>query len=422
MKSSIRIAVSAIGLVSTVLISAAAAPAARRIEPVSETVKTEAVSADKNAPVTEPVENDYRMMTIEDPSLYPASSAAQSNATTSSSAAVAKPSAANASKNSKAPSSQAPSQQVSQPTKEAPSSAAPQQPLSEPVSLGAFLPVSQQATPVPTPVDGATIYATFRDENGGELLWVNGEKLPVKEALKRIVSNEVNASMNYEAIKAQAVAAHSYVKYYNESGGSASLGMQKSYTVGGLVDRAVEEVYDQVATIGGRAIYAPYCSQSCGRTQSSREVWGGTRSYLVAVDSKYDVLAPKYETVKTLSVESVRSSIKSSLGIEPSGDPAQWFRFLSEEDGGYTSGGYVHKIYVAGKKTTGVKVRSMFNLRSACFTVRYTGKSFAFTTHGYGHGVGLSQWGAHYYAVKDGWNYLQIITHYFTGVAISKVV
>ena len=209
MKSSIRIAVSAIGLVSTVLISAAAAPAARRIEPVSETVKTEAVSADKNAPVTEPVENDYRMMTIEDPSLYPASSAVQSNATTSSSAAVAKPSAANASKNSKAPSSQAPSQQVSQPTKEAPSSAAPQQPLSEPVSLGAFLPVSQQATPVPTPVDGATINATFRDENGGELLWVNGEKLPVKEALKRIVSNEVNASMNYEAIKAQAVAAHS---------------------------------------------------------------------------------------------------------------------------------------------------------------------------------------------------------------------
>ncbi|MBQ5816356.1 MAG: SpoIID/LytB domain-containing protein, partial [Oscillospiraceae bacterium] len=210
-----------------------------------------------------------------------------------------------------------------------------------------------------------------------------------------------------------------------------------SYKVGGKIDKAVEEVYDTIMTYNGKAIYCPYFAVSCGKTQASKEVWGGARAYLVSAESKYDYLADYYNlaahsytsskiksnflATKVISEANVKSKIQSKLGVTPSGDPSTWFKFLSEAEGGYTSGGYINKIVVGGKTTTGKNVRSMFSLRSACFEVSYSGGNFTFTTKGYGHGVGMSQWGAHFYADKEGWDYKQILSHYYKGIAFAKV-
>ena len=279
------------------------------------------------------------------------------------------------------------------------------------------------------------------DSNGGEVLKfkANGVTytLPVKEALKKVVSNELDGNFSYEAIKAQVVATHTYIKYYTDSGSIASVGMKSSYKVGGRIDKAVEEVYDTIMTYNGKAIYCPYFAVSCGKTQASKEVWGGARAYLVSAESKYDYLADYYNlaahtytsskiksnflATKVISEATVKSKIQSKLGVTPSGDPSTWFKFLSEAEGGFTSGGYINKIVVGGKTTTGKNVRSIFGLRSACFEVSYSGGNFTFTTKGYGHGVGMSQWGAHFYADKEGWDYRQILSHYYKGIAFAKI-
>ena len=238
--------------------------------------------------------------------------------------------------------------------------------------------------------------------------------------------------MHYEAIKAQVVAAHTYIKFYNDQGAIPSLGSKKSYVKGGRIDKAVEEVYNVVMTYNGKAIYSPYHSCAGGRTQSSKEVWGGAKAYLVSVESKYDYLADyyilykdsyisnkkysKYLATKTVSAETVKNKMQSKYGVTLPQDPSTWFNIKN-----LTSGGYVNTVSIGSKTLGGNTVRSLFGLRSANFTVSYSGGKFTFTTKGYGHGVGLSQWGAHFYADKDGWDYQQILTHYFSGIKIAKV-
>lgn len=431
MKSSFRISVAAIGLVASVLLSAAVAPAAEKIAPIDYIVE-DSQHLSGQTEFFEQIEtveigNDFELLEVaeDDKELRPsvskkketetsqAASVQQASSSKEQASSQQKPSSSQQSSSQK-PSSQPSSQQSSN------NATSAQKPSSSAAGVTADPNIKVQSK---------TVSPAYCDENGNEILKfsTNGTtySLPVKEALKRIVSNEMNENMNYEAIKAQVVATHTYVKYYNDTKSIPSLGSKTSYKKGSKIDRAVEEVYNIIATYNGKAIFSPYHASAAGRTQSSKEVWGGARAYLVSVESKYDYLADyqngvktksNYLAYKTVSEATVKSKIQNSLGVSPSGDPSTWFKFMSE-----TSGGYVKNISVCGKTTTGEKMRTMFGLRSACFEISYKNGSFTFTTRGYGHGVGLSQWGAHYYAVKENWNYQQIICHYFTGVSIAKV-
>lgn len=429
MKSSLKISTAAIGLVASVLLSAAASTAADKISAVDYIVEDTMTMAGQNdffeqmePENVEEIEigNDFEILEIEnDASLKPPANPKKPEVSTS----TTKPSSSQSSTSSNQSSSQQP-------------------PLSSPQSSSQQ--TSSQTTSVAPPVvnpDANDVPASSVDSNGGEVLRfkANGTvyTLPVKEALKKVVSNELDGNFSYEAIKAQVVATHTYIKYYTDSGSIASIGMKSSYKVGGNIDKAVEEVYNIIMTYNGKAIYCPYFAVSCGKTQASKEVWGGARAYLVSAESKYDYLADYYNlashsytsskiksnylATKVISEATVKSKIQSKLGVTPSGDPSTWFKFLSEAEGGYTSGGYINKIVVGGKTTTGKNVRSIFGLRSACFEVSYSNGNFTFTTKGYGHGVGLSQWGAHFYADKDGWDYRQILSHYYKGIAFAKV-
>jgi len=437
MKSSLKVSVAALGLVASVLVSAAAASAADKVAAVDDIVdysvedaiimagqneffeQIETESYDENE-----INNDFEIIEVEsDEELRPTDTPQSKPSSSSSSSAPIKPSS------SSKPASSAQSSSSKKPSS----------------SQGQTSSKNDSSSDKTTSVSSSI--ASSEKENTSSSQSVKGEylkfkangyvyNLPVKEALKKVVSNELDGNFDYEAIKAQVVATHTYIKYYNDRNQIASVGMKSSYVVGGKIDKAVEEVYNTVMTYNGKTIFSPYFASAAGRTNSSREVWGGTLAYLTSVESKYDYLADyynlskgtysktktydRYLVTKTLSESYVKQKIEA-FGGSCSGKPKTWFKFLSEENGGLTAGGYVNKITVGGKSTTGKNVRSMFGLRSAKFEVEYKNGNFIFTTEGYGHGAGMSQWGAHFYADKEGWSYKKILKHYYTGISFKKV-
>ncbi|MBE6788318.1 MAG: SpoIID/LytB domain-containing protein [Ruminococcaceae bacterium] len=422
MKSSLKISVTALGLISAVLISAAASTAADKIAAVDYIVEETPVMAGQNEFFEEletdgfngvTVLNDFEILEIEDEALRPTDNPQKPQSSTSSKAPTS----------SKKP--QSSSAQSVQSTTSVPASS--QGSSSKKPSSSQTGTSSSTTSSAPTTSQGAATGEVLTFKANGAT-----HKLPVKEALKKVVSNELDGNFKFEAIKAQVVATHTYIKYYNDSGTIPSVGM-KDYKVGGTIDKAVEEVYNEIMTYNGKAIYSPYFALSCGKTQASKEVWGGARAYLVSAESKYDYLADyynlskktytsskiynRYLVTKTISEATVSQKIKDKCGFTPSGDPSTWFKELS-----YTSGGYVNQISICGKSTTtGKNIRSWFSLRSADFDITYKNGNFTFTTRGYGHGVGMSQWGAHFYADKEGWNYRQILSHYYKGISFKTV-
>lgn len=233
----------------------------------------------------------------------------------------------------------------------------------------------------------------------------------------RIVQNEVGSSFPDEAIKAQAVAAYTFVRYHNLIAGDIpSVGMA---TASDKVTRLVREVAGEQISYNGKPILATYCAISAGTTTSSQSVWGSHLPYLVPVESEGDKVASGYKTAVTKTASEVQTKLENALGIDLDGvNPKDWFDILSYWD----KGPYVNKVSIAGRKETSGRVirESILGLRSAAFEVAYDKGSdkFTFTTYGYGHGVGMSQMGAKYYA-DQGWDYVDILEHYYTGTTVG---
>ena len=252
-------------------------------------------------------------------------------------------------------------------------------------------------------------------------MYVNGQVQQVNayEAVCRNVEAEMGSSFRTEALKAQAVACYTYLTYCQNHGTIATLPLkQPSQTV----KNAVSSVFGELIRYNGSPINAVYYATSAGKTNDAADVWGGSLPYLKSVDSSVDKNAPGYKATKTFSEDQVRTLLQQKLGITPSGDPSGWFQVLSTTSGGYNGlmsvCGYTTSP-LNGQTITGRVLREqVFSLRSACFDVEYTGSAFVFTTYGYGHGVGMSQNGANLYAAQ-GWNYVQILTHYYTGVTVG---
>lgn len=250
----------------------------------------------------------------------------------------------------------------------------------------------------------------------------------VNDILPRIVAMEMNGSMADEALKAQAVATHSYIKYQNGIGKAPVVYVR---TPSAHIKSLVESVSNKMMYSGGRVINAAYCASAAGRTESSVDVWGGYLSYLVSVESTYDYLDPNWGSTITYTVDQVKNMVKKNAGITLSDDTENWFKITSRTTGGYNGDMTIdgHSTFTYNGKTykiTGKYMREIImkqsglpTLKSAKFDVSVDGDRVIFTTYGYGHGVGMSQWGAHYYAVKAGYTYKQILTHYYTGVTIQ---
>jgi len=291
-------------------------------------------------------------------------------------------------------------------------------------------------TPVPTAKPTAAPTPTQPPQTSGKTLTVTADGQvvtgPAEEILAKIVSREMTGTWDADALKAQAIASHTYLVYqYNHGNSAPAVSFKSVYP---QVAAAVSEVADLIMTVNGQAAYTPYFASSAGRTNSSAEVWGGHYSHLVSVESKYDYQASGYKGTVTVSKDKMEQIIRDVIGVEPSGDPSEWIKVLDK-----TSGGYNNNMSVCGattyynrslKKTSNITGRWMRedilkgagsgNLRSAAFDIAFDGSNFVFTTYGYGHGAGMSQWGAQLYAANEGWSYEQILKHYYQGVTITS--
>ncbi|MCI8650333.1 MAG: SpoIID/LytB domain-containing protein [Anaerotruncus sp.] len=259
---------------------------------------------------------------------------------------------------------------------------------------------------------GSTSAKQLSINSGGKK--VSGD---AREVVASVVMNEMGDSFAAEALKAQAVAAYTFICYENTNGRIPSLG---SRTPSQKVLNAVDAVLGEAVYYGNRLAYTTFYATSAGVTVSSKDVWGGSYDYLVSVDSEIDEQARNFRVTTRMTAEKVAERVEKVLDVELydySDDPEDWFEIES-----YTEGDrYIKSIRVGERSVSGRMLReSVLGLRSAAFEIEYDGDSFSFTTYGYGHGVGLSQTGAGLYASEEGWNYVEILEHYYPGTSVHR--
>ena len=302
------------------------------------------------------------------------------------------------------------------------------------------------ATPAPTPTpdssaDGGTdsgSSAPPSDNGGGSTgetinVTMNGSQqtLDLVTCLAMIAQNELGSNAPAEAYKAQCVAAHCWIL---SQGGYPSVA---GATPGAAALAAAQEVAHVLITYNGNVCFTPYFASASTGTASAADVWGNDRAWLQAVESPYDQSTATHWNTNGATSGTARFSratlqqrILDVLGIDLSGvDPNSWFKILSANQYGWVSqmqigpdggpnttcrGSWFRETLLAGQSVDG---RS---LRSQCFTVTYDAGSdcFIFDVYGYGHGVGMSQWGAVGYA-NNGWTYQQILQHYYPGTTLT---
>lgn len=248
-------------------------------------------------------------------------------------------------------------------------------------------------------------------------------EMELEEYVVGVVGAEMPASFNIEALKAQAIAARTYATYFMESNiiltdtvktqvykdNSQLKSMwgsdfTKYYN---KVVSAVEATRDMHITYNGQTIRALYFSTSNGYTEDSINVWGNSFAYLKSVDSSWDKSASSFLRTITKTFD----EMSSSLGYEVNQNTV--FEVTSRN-----SSGRVEMLSINDNTYSGVEFRNKFGLRSADFDIVVTSNGIEITTRGYGHGVGMSQYGANGMA-NMGYNYSQIINHYYQGVKIE---
>ncbi|MBQ2676137.1 MAG: stage II sporulation protein D [Clostridia bacterium] len=251
-------------------------------------------------------------------------------------------------------------------------------------------------------------------------------KLSPLEYTVGVVASEIPASFDTEALKAQAVAAYTVALHFNKDlsndpekhqGYIDSVARKEKW--GSKFDEyekkvtdAVKSVLMQKITYNNKPILAVYHAISGGKTESAQTVWGKNYDYLVPVESAGDVLAPDYISKITYTKDEF-ISMATALGLKLSGEVSS---FISTPT--CTDSGTVKSYKLGGKTFTGQQMRKAFSLRSANFELSAADNKLVFTVRGYGHGVGLSQYGANYMA-QQGSDYKEILKWYYKGCEIQ---
>ena len=244
-----------------------------------------------------------------------------------------------------------------------------------------------------------------------------------------VVLAEMPADFDDEALKAQSVVARTYALRRLELGTKHKTGAvctdpaccqgylsQDDFIARGgsptsvsKISQAVQETAGKVLMYDDKLIDATYFSCSGGMTEDAVAVWGSDVPYLQSVASPGEEIATHYSDEITLRPEEV----EKALGLHLDGDPGQWFEILS-----LTDGGGVAEIKICGAVFTGVELRKRLSLRSTNFTVSATANEITFHTKGYGHRVGMSQYGAEAMALA-GHSYQEILLHYYQGASLA---
>lgn len=253
------------------------------------------------------------------------------------------------------------------------------------------------------------------------------ETLNLEDYIVGVVAAEMPASFSKEALKAQAVASRSYALYRkthsnleydltdNTSTQSYITVEQMHQKWGDTFDKyynriktAVLETQGEIATYNNEIIEALYFSMSAGQTQDVQAVFQTKLDYLKSTESIYDNDNIKnFKAIKTISIDDFKKSL--SVSCNP----------INYEILSYENSGYVSKIRVCDKVFNGNTFRKLLGLRSANFQIDI-GEEVIITTFGYGHGVGMSQYGANGYA-ENGYDYKDILNHYYSNIEITNI-
>lgn len=264
------------------------------------------------------------------------------------------------------------------------------------------------------------------------------ENVGMEDYLVGVVAAEMPAEFNQEALKAQALTARTYIvsRMLNKN----TMGVPKSALEQGaqVTDTQNHQVYlsddeqrkkwgadydwkkkkiieavratsGQILTYDGKPIDAMFFSTSNGFTENSEEYWSGNIPYLRSVSSPWDKNSPKFNSQKVISVK----NFEAALGVKV-GSSGAIGKIVAR-----TEGKRVAKVDFGGKVLTGKEIREKLDLRSSDFSWERKGGNIVITTRGFGHGVGMSQYGANGMA-EEGKNYQDIVMHYYKGIEITS--
>ncbi|WIV18931.1 stage II sporulation protein D [Paenibacillus polygoni] len=271
------------------------------------------------------------------------------------------------------------------------------------------------------------------------------DKVTMEEYVTGVVAAEMPSDFGIEALKAQAIAARTFVTKRMAAGDHSGIpvegadvkdtvehqvyipyskleahfkeaGKEKDWA---KLKQAVRESKDTIMTYKGEPITASFFSTSNGYTENSEDVWQQAVPYLRSVESPWDAkIAPGYEGSVTMSRIDFLNKLNvtsDAIPVSVGGKKAKPFiQVLSK-----TAGNRIKEIQVGKKVFTGIEIREKLGLRSTEFTWKTNGDEITITTHGYGHGVGMSQYGANGMA-QEGYTATQILKHYYNGVAFGQ--
>lgn len=259
-----------------------------------------------------------------------------------------------------------------------------------------------------------TQYVTISRQNG------TVETVDLESYVIGVVAAEMPASFELEALKAQAVASRTYVMsrqlqvddttssqvYYDQK--QRQENWQGQYEVyESKITQAVQETAAEVMTYNGAYISALFFSSCNGRTENNEDYFASASvPYLQSVDSSWDLSFAGTYREKTFSLEELNKLFGTSD--------------FTMDICRYHDSGYVATVDVCGTIYTGREIREKLGLASSAFSLIPEGDQITFATVGYGHGVGMSQYGANGMAL-EGYTYQEILAHYYQGVTIEKI-
>lgn len=292
------------------------------------------------------------------------------------------------------------------------------------------------ATQVAVPQDDVSYQKDDSVESPEKIKVLNGDKIEeysIKDYIFGVVAAEMPALYHEEALKAQAVAAYTFVCYRMQSNTNSDYDISADPEVAQCfitredaasrwgdnaqeytqkIDKCISEVAGQILTYDNQPIFAAYHAISPGKTNPCSDVWSKDLPYLKSVDSSGDLFAEKYLSEAQFTADEISDKLKDIATA--SGEVKNYFSDIKTTDTGL-----VKSISYCGKKITGAEICKALNLRSSHFEVTFAENKFTFTVKGYGHGVGMSQNGADYLA-KQGKTYKEILLHYYNGATLQK--
>ncbi len=255
------------------------------------------------------------------------------------------------------------------------------------------------------------------------------DTVPLEEYVMGVLAGEVPISFNLEALKAQAVASRSYVMYqmiknknndydvvdttlnqvYLDDEYLRSIWGNKYNEYKNKIKDAVSQTAYQYITYNGELAEALFFSTSSGYTENSEDVFVSAVPYLRSVASPYDEISPAFNVIYDYTYD----VFCNALGINYTTDIK--IEILSQ-----TPNGKINSIKINEKIFSGSDVASLLGLKSSNFSISFLNNKVYITTKGFGHGVGMRQYGAEGMA-NLGFKYDEILKHYYTGVEIEKI-